>query len=165
MPKRFVSLWFRYLLTDWLMLRQPELTGAPFVFAVKERGRMIITAANKLAEAQGINKGMAAADAKAIIPGLVIVDDIPGKGNQLLKGLGLWCIRYTPIIAIDAPDGLIMDVSGCTHLWGNEQQYLNEIINRLKSKGYYAKGAMADTVGAAWAMAHFGPSAQIVESY
>ena len=74
-----------------------------------------------MAEAQGIAPGMVAADARAIVPSLAIIDDIPGLNVKLLKALGKWCIRYTPFTAIDPPAGLILDISGCTHLWGSEK--------------------------------------------
>src|ERR1700712_3756563 len=106
MNKRFVSLWFRHLTTDWLTLRRPELKEVPFVLVIPERGRVIITAANLSAEKQGISVGMAAADAKAIVPDLKVIDDIPGHAAKLLKALGEWCIRYTPIIAVALLDGL-----------------------------------------------------------
>jgi protein ImuB len=163
MNKRFVSLWFRHLTTDWLTLRRPELKGVPFVLVIPERGRVIITAANLPAEKQGISVGMAAADAKAIVPDLKVIDDIPGQAGKLLKALGEWCIRYTPIIAVDLPDGLILDVSGCTHLWSGERGYLKEIVTRLRSKGYDVRGAIADTAGAAWAVARFGKVKPIIE--
>ena len=163
MQKRFVSIWFRHLTTDWLTLRRPELKLMPFVFAAPIRGRMVITAANLLAEQQGIGVGMAAADAKAIVPSLEVVDDIPGKAAKLLEALGEWCIRYTPLVAVDLPNGLILDVSGCAHLWGGERAYLGAIIKILRSKGYDARGAMADTVGTAWAIARFGKVKPIIE--
>jgi protein ImuB len=163
MQKRFVSIWFRHLTTDWLALRRPELRGMPFVFAAPVRSRIVITAANALAENQGIMAGMAVADAKAIVPSLEVVDDIPGQAAKLLKALGEWCIRYTPMIAIDLPDGLILDVSGCAHLWGGERAYLKAIIKTLRNKGYDARGAMADTVGTAWAVARFGKLKPIIE--
>jgi protein ImuB len=163
MNKRFVSLWFRHLLTDWLALRRPELKDLPFVMAAPVHNRIIVTAANHLAEAQGVSVGMAAADAKALVLNLQVIDDIPGQAAKLLKALGEWCIRYSPIIAVDIPGGLLLDVSGCTHLWGGERGYLKEIITRLKSKGYDVRGAMADTVGAAWAVARFGRVKPIIE--
>jgi protein ImuB len=163
MRKRFVSIWFRHLTTDWLTLRRPELKTLPFVFVIPVRGRIVITGTNFLAEKQGISVGMAAADAKAIVPSLEVVDDMPGQAEKLLKALGDWCIRYTPLIAVDLPDGLILDVSGCAHLWGGERVYLGTIIKILRSKGYDARGAMADTVGAAWAVARFGRVKQIIE--
>jgi protein ImuB len=163
MQKRFVSIWFRHLVTDWLSLRRPELKQVPFVFAAPIRGRIVITATNLLAEAHGITASMAAADAKAIVPSLEVVEYLPDQAAKLLKALGEWCIRYTPLIAVDLPDGLILDVSGCAHLWGGERAYLGAIIKVLRSKGYDARGAMADTVGAAWAIARFGKTHPIIE--
>jgi protein ImuB len=163
MNKRFVSLWFRHLMTDWLTLRRPELKDVPFILVTPTRGRVVITAANLLAEAQDVTVGMAAADAKAIIPDLQVIDDMPGQPAKLLKALGEWCIRYSPLIAIDMPNGLILDISGCTHLWGSEKDYLKEIVTRLISKGYNVRGAMADTVGTAWAVARFGRIKPIIE--
>jgi len=164
MHKRFVTIWFRHLITDWLVIRQPALSDVPFIVVAKHRGRLVITAANILAENQGVTVGMAAADAKAIIPGLQVIDDRPGQAAKLLKALGEWCIRYSPIIAIDLPDGLILDVSGCAHLWGSERAYLKEIVTRLRSKGYDVRAAMADTVGTAWAISRFGQVTPIIES-
>jgi protein ImuB len=164
MQKRFVSLWFRHLLTDWFTLRQPELQLVPFVLVASQRNRIVITAANILAEQQGISTGMVAADAKAIIPSLKVIDDIPNKAERLLKKLGEWCIRYTPLIAVNLPDGLILDVSGCTHLWRSEQNYLNEIVSRLERNGFDVNGAMANTIGAAWAIARFGGKNEVISS-
>ena len=161
--KRYISLWFRHLMTDWLTLRRPELKDVPFVLAAPIRNRIVITAANFLAETQGVTVGMAAADAKAIVPGLLVIDDMPGQPAKLLKALGEWCIRYSPLIAADMPEGLLLDVSGCAHLWGGERGYLKEIITRLRGKGYDVRGAMADTTGTAWAIARFGRVNPIIE--
>ncbi|MCJ8209749.1 DNA polymerase Y family protein [Mucilaginibacter sp. RS28] len=163
MQKRYCAIWFRYLLTDWLAIRKPELKDVPFVLAASEKNRIIIKAANQLAEKQGIIPGSTAADAKAVIPDLKVFDFIPGKAEKLLAAIGEWCIRYTPLIAVDAPDGLLLDISGCTHLWGGEKGYLQEILKRLKGKGYYVRGAIADTIGAAWAIARFGKEKAIIE--
>ena len=88
----------------------------------------------------------------------------PELSARLLKGIAEWCIRYTPAVAIDLPDGLMLDVTGCTHLWGGEQQYLTSISKRIKSFGYEVHIAMADTIGTAWAVARFGKNITIVES-
>ncbi|MBB5441203.1 hypothetical protein HDC92_004910 [Pedobacter sp. AK017] len=120
MQKRFVSIWFRQLLANWQLIRRPELAEVPFVFAAPDHGRMMITAVNPLAAASGVEPGMRAADAKAICPGLEVLDDKPGRPRNLLRGLGEWCVRYSPIVAIDefGMDGLLMDVSGCSpRIW------------------------------------------------
>ncbi|SDP13166.1 protein ImuB [Mucilaginibacter sp. OK268] len=151
-------------MTDWLTLKQPELKEIPFVFATLDRNRIVITAANPVAEAQGVHCGMAAADAKAITTDLRILDHIPGKEAKLLRQLGLWCIRYTPVVMIDLPNGLILDISGCAHLWGGERAYLKEIVNKLRTSGYDARAAIADTIGTAWAIARFGKKTPLVEA-
>ncbi|MEJ7558477.1 MAG: DNA polymerase Y family protein [Pedobacter sp.] len=162
MAKRYLSIWFRYLTTDWLILHRTALKERPFVFAIPVHGRKLVSAMNAIAEAEGIEINMPTADAKALVPGLEIIDDKPGRNLKLLKGLGEWCIRYAPIVSIDPPDGLVLDISGCTHLWNGEREYLKEIVNRIKSKGYYARAAIADTVGTAWAISRYGSLSPII---
>lgn len=164
MQRRYMAIWFRYLTTDWLTIRKPAFKDIPFVFVAPERNRMVITAANPIAEAQGIYCGMTSADAKAITINLQVLEHVPGKEAKLLRQLGLWCIRYTPVVAIDLPNGLILDISGCAHLWGGERGYLKEIVNKLRASGYHARAAIADTIGAAWAIARYGKTTPIVES-
>jgi protein ImuB len=156
MAKRFVSIWFRYLATDWFTVRQPQLGSIPFVITAPSHGRMIVTAANPLAEAQGVYRGMVLADARAIIPSVHVEDHQPGFTEKLLRRIAEWCIRFTPIAAVDLPAGIILDATGCAHLWGGEASYIAELMNRLKAKGYHVRAAMADTIGAAWAIARFG---------
>ncbi|OQP62003.1 nucleotidyltransferase [Niastella vici] len=162
MEKRYVAIWFPYLATDWLELRKPELKNSAFVFSAPSHGRMVITAVNLHAQKLLINTGMVLADARAIYPALQYFDDRPGLTNKLLNKIAEWCIRFTPFVAIDTPDGIILDATGCSHLWGSEDAYVSDIINRLQSNGYQAKAAMAASIGAAWAIARFG-SAPVVD--
>lgn len=154
MPQRYVNIWFPHLMTDWFSIRRKELRNTAFVLAAPDHGRMIITAANPIAQWQGIAAGMAVADARAVHPSLQVIDDIPTQAEKLLDALGKWCIRFTPVTAVDLPDGLILDASGCAHLWGGETPYLEDLTTRLKNAGYHVRAAMADTIGAAWAVAH-----------
>jgi protein ImuB len=158
MAKRFVSIWFPYLATDWFSLRKPELKKRPFVLSAPSHGRMMITAACPLAQAKGIYPGMVVADARAVIGSLEVIDDKPGLVNQLLQRIAEWCIRFSPSSAVDPLGGIILDASGCSHLWGGDEAYLTDIITRLKARGYTARAAMADTIGAAWAFTRFGNS-------
>ena len=153
MAKRYVSLWFRHLKTDWLTLRQPQLSNKALVLSTPSHGKMLITATNFLAEKEGIHSGMAVADARAIFPSIEVMDDNPSLPEKLLNRIAEWCIRFSPFVAIDQTDGLIIDASGCSHLWGGDEPYLNDIIKRLKDRGYEVRGAMADTIGLACALA------------
>jgi protein ImuB len=162
MEKRFMALWFCRLKTDWKILRQPEFADIPFVFAMPDHNRIIITALNAIAQAEGLQVGMRVADAKAITPSIKVLNDIAGREIKLLSAIGEWCIRYSPAVAVDLPDGLILNISGCCHLWGDEAAYLNEVVQRFQSKGYTVKAAIADTIGTAWAMARFSLANMIV---
>jgi len=146
-----------------MVRRQPELKDIPFVMAAPDHGRMVIRAANAAAQGKGIDVDMVVADCRAILPSLLVIDDVPGMAEQLLHALAEWCLRYTPVVAADMPDGLILDASGCAHLWGGEKPYLEDIITKLRGFGYDVAAAMADTVGAAWAVARYGQRPMIVE--
>ncbi|HYF71024.1 MAG TPA: DNA polymerase Y family protein [Ohtaekwangia sp.] len=163
MGRRFVSIWFRYLRTDWFSLRQPELKKLPFVLRTSSRGRMIIAAANAVAEQQGIRCDMALADARAVVPALQVQDDDPDLIEKLLLRLAEWCIRFTPTVAVDPPDGLLFDATGCSHLWGGDDKYIEDITQRLQARGYDVRVAMADTVGIAWGLARFGKGSLIIK--
>jgi protein ImuB len=156
MAQRFISIWFRSLRTDWFCRRQPALKEVAFVLAVPDHGRKVITAVNTLGEKQGIHPGMVVADAKALYPSLQVLDDQPELPAKVLQALAEWCIRFTPVVAVDLPDGLILDASGCAHLWGGEEKYLHAIKERLTAFSYQVQLTIADTIGAAWGFARYG---------
>lgn len=151
-----MAIWFPQLLAEGMLRRRPHLKDTLFVVAAPDHGRMRITAVCPAAQKQGISVGMAVADARALVANIQVLDDEPQLPLQLLIGLGNWCIRYTPTVATDTPDGLLLDVSGCAHLWGGEEKYAADIQNRLKRFGYTTRIAIAGAVGAAWALARYG---------
>jgi protein ImuB len=163
MPQRFLSIWFRYLKTDWISNRRPLLRNVPFVLSAPDHGRLIVAAANAIAQQKGICEGMVLADARAICPTLEVINDIPRLPDKLLKSFALWCIRFTPVVAVDPPAGLILNISGCAHLWGGEINYAKEIKERLQKMGYYVIIGIADTIGAAWAISRLGKKDNIID--
>ena len=164
MAKRFFTIWFHYLKTDWFTIKKPELKQIPFVLAAPDHGRMVVTEANILAEKLGIYPNMVLADARIVIPSLKVIDYKATLSNKLLSGIADWCIRFTPTIALDLPDGLILDITGCAHLWGNEKKYHQDIVNRLNNLGYHVRAGIADTIGAAWAITRYGNNVSIIEN-
>lgn len=155
-------MWFCFLKTDWYTVREPALQQIPFILCKPDHGRMVVTAANELAQAQGIDVGMVVADARALLPGLTVLDENPGLEEKLLHRIAEWMIRFTPVVALDMPDGLVLDASGCTHLWGGDKEYITDIYKRLLSKGYTVRISIADTVGVARAVARFSKSGWVV---
>ncbi|TYR36713.1 DNA polymerase Y family protein [Sphingobacterium phlebotomi] len=162
MAKRYAVLWFPFLLTDWYTKHNPSLADIPFVFAMLVRGRMCVSAVNPLAAQLGVVPNMVVADARAAIPRLEVLPDKPLRKEKLLQGIGLWCMRYTPIVSVDTGDFLILDITGCAHLWGGEKVYLQEIHRQIRQKAYEVRIGIASTIGAAWAIARYGQQDTII---
>ena len=160
MGRRVVSLWLPRLATDRLARRQPVLRELPVVVIAGERGRMIVVAANPVAESAGILPGITLADARALEPSVRPVDAEPAADARALDGLAEWCGRYTPWVGVDAPDGVFLNITGCAHLFGGESALLKDLTGRLEGFGYRVRAAVADTPGAAWAIARHGGAGQ-----
>ncbi len=161
--QRFIAIWFRHLKTDWMIHCHPHLKNVPFALTFPDHGRMRITEVSAAAKAKGIRAGMVVADARIIFPAIQLFDDKPGLSDKLLKKLCLWCIRYTPCATLDPPSGIILDITGCAHLWGNEEVYFKEITSKLKNLGYHIRAAIADTIGTAWAVCRYGKVKSIIQ--
>ena len=99
---------------------------------------------------------MALAHATALVPGLVILDGQPEADAEALRRLAAWCHRYSPLTAPDPPDGLWLDVTGCAHLFRGEAALLDALAGRFARDGLHSCGGVADTPGAAHAVARHG---------
>lgn len=164
MSRRIVVIWFPHLVTDRLVRKRSDLKELPFVLVITERGRRIVKAVNVLAKEKGIYENMVLADCKALVPELMVFDYDETDPKKLLIAVAEWCIRFSPCISIELPDVLILDASGCTHLWGGEENYLNDIHKKFSAFGYTIRSAMADTIGVAWAVCHYGNDKSIIET-
>jgi protein ImuB len=109
-----------------------------------------------VAKARGLVPGMMLADARAIAPNLRVHPADAEAEAQLLDNIADWCRRFTPLVARDAPDGLLLDITGAAHLFGGEAQLVRDIEARLAAQNFAARAAIAPTPEAAWALAHFG---------
>jgi protein ImuB len=104
---------------------------------------------------------MGVADARAMHPSLEIVEADPKADRRLLEGLADWCDRYTPLVALDGTDGLFLDITGCSHLFGGEEALVADMLRRFSEQGLDARAAVASTAGAAWAVARFRGNAVV----
>lgn len=105
--------------------------------------------------------GQKATDAFALEPDLVTAEAEPEADAAALEALVDWCVRYSPAVAADAPDGLFLDITGVAHLWGGEAALLADFQGRLAENGLPFRCAIADTPAAAWALAHYGADGTI----
>lgn len=154
--RRILALWLPRLPTDRLERRRPELRARPLAAAAGERGRRVLRAVNAAAEAAGLAPGMGLADARAAEPGLEAVEADPAADAAALDRIAAWCVRYSPWVALDGPDGILVDATGCAHLFGGEAAMLEDLAGRLGRFGFAARAAVAPTAAAAWAASRFG---------
>ena len=126
-----------------------------------ERGVRRLYAVDPAAAALGLYVGQKATDAMALVPELQTADADPEGDLAALQTLVHWCVRFSPAVAADPPDGLFLDVTGVAHLWGGESAMLGDLLLRLGRQGIPARGAIAGSPGAAWALARFGDGAVI----
>ncbi len=124
--------------------------------AGRESGRRVVTAADAAACALGLRPGMPVARAQAQVPGLEIRPAAPGADRDSLGRLALWLMqRIAPVVAVDGADGIVIDATGAAHLHGGEATLLDGLVGRLALSGVTARAAVADTWGAAHALARF----------
>lgn len=101
---------------------------------------------------------MPATKAQVLVPGLVLEDADLATDLESLHALAGWMLRYSPIVAADPPDGIVLDTTGADHLRGGEEAMLDGLVVRLAASGFEARAAVADTWGVAHGVARFGPS-------
>jgi len=114
-----------------------------------------IDAVNPAARAAGAAAGMRLADARALCPALAAVPSDPAGDLACLEKLALWAQRWGPWSALDPPDGLLVDTTGASHLFGGEARLLADLAAAFGQRGFAARAALAPTAGAAWALVHF----------
>ena len=122
---------------------------------IQEDNARRLATIDDLAASLGARPGQTVADALALCPLLTIVDAEPEVDARALEALADWCTRFSPAVAVDAPDGLFLDIDGCAHLWGGEADLAAALLERLGAQNIPARLAIADTFGAAWALARY----------
>jgi protein ImuB len=156
---RVISLFLPTWPTDRLvrkLLDAAPPAKTPLILTSRSGSRRLVFAANMAAHGAGLHVGMPASKAQALVPDLIIRDAEPSEDADGLEKLALWALyRYSPIVAADPPDGIIIEASGGAHLHGGEIPMLNDMVDRLAAAGITARAAMADSWGAAHAFVRY----------
>jgi protein ImuB len=136
----------------------PPLWGArPTIVIARAGQREVVTAACPLAFDLGLSVGMAAAHARALVSDLDVLDADPAADVAWLARLALHAARHwTPTAAVSGRDGLWLDLTGASHLFGGEERFAARLLGFLKRLGFSARVAIAGTPGAAHALARYG---------
>lgn len=137
-------------------------TDAAFAIITEVKNALRLTHMTTEAREAGLREGMSVADARAICPELLTETGDVMREDILLRALRRWADRLSPWIALDSPDGLFLEISGCSHLFGGELLMAQNALVKLSDMQIAAKIGVADTKGAARALSRHGPKASSI---
>ena len=141
----------------------PPPEEPPLVTTYKVGPRVEIAAVNPAARALGLTPGTALTMARAQVPGLEVRGADPESDAADLRALAeLLARRWAPTVAISDTDGLFIDLTGVAHLYGGEARFVRRLLRLLARHGVSARVAVADTAGAAWALARYGGEGTLI---
>lgn len=168
--QRFLSIAFPYLPTDrisrqiwgksWRFQhsRGGQADCPPLAVIASVKSALRLSALNSAARQAGLHKDQTLTDARAILPELDCHEADEAADAALLESIADWCERYTPLLSIDiinGQPGLMLDITGCAHLFRGEQALRQDVISRLNAHGFVCTIAIASTPGAAWGLARY----------
>ena len=135
----------------------------PCVVVGKLNNALQITALNDAAAGFGLDRGLPLANARAVCPDVQVFDADEAADRVLLESIADWCDRFTPLVALDSPHGLLLDISGCAHLFGGEATMLRHVCASLIRQGFFVNAAIASTPVCARVMSHAAQSCIVAD--
>jgi protein ImuB len=152
--RRILSLWLPRLPIDRIKRFFSGAPGdgnafsgqtAPCIVVAKDNNGLVIHALDEAAERLGLHIGLPLANARAMCPDLQVFDADVVADAKTLSDIADWCDRFTPLVALDPPHGLFLDITGCAHLFGGEAAMLQTLVRALARQGFAVSAAIAGT--------------------
>ena len=153
--RRIIAIWFPYMGAERILRKTKHSLGKPVVIIAKKSQSEIISSISAAAQYKGLFVGQSLRDASAICPHLFVQTQNSYAETQFLKGICRWSSKFSPWVATEGNNGLIMDITGCSHLFGGEDKMITHILLAYDELGLTTKIGCADTVGAAWALSRY----------
>jgi protein ImuB len=153
--RRILSLWFPRLAAERLLRRMGGALPQPFAVVADRGGAQVLASLNAEAEGAGLVLGQPLRDATAMCPALLTRAADPLAEAAFLSVLRRWAGKFSPWVAEEPPAALVIDLTGCAHLFGGEAALLAEVQADCAGLGLTVRAGVADTPRAAWALARF----------
>ena len=148
-----------------VLRREPALTDAPLAIVVSQANTQTLGSLSVTASQEGLRRGMGLSDARALCPDIVTRPAEPLRDAAFLTALRRWAGKFSPWVATEGQEALFIDISGCAHLFGGEDGIAAAIEADSTALHLSHRIGIADTAGAAWAVARFaGQSALAARS-
>ena len=120
-------------------------SNVPCIVVAKQNNALQIFALDDAAARLGLDIGLPLANARAICPQLRVFDVDEAADAKALNAIAEWCDRFTPLVALDSPHGLFLDITGCVHLFGGEAAMMRLVCDVLTAQGFAVSAAIAGT--------------------
>ena len=146
--RRILSLWLPRLPIDRIKRAHSSAApgdNEPSIVVAKQNNALQIFALDDAAAHLGLSIGLPLANARAICPQLRVFDADAAADARALSDIAFWCDRFTPLVALDPPHGLFLDITGCAHLFGGEAALMQMICGALTRQGFVVSAAIAGT--------------------
>ncbi len=161
--RRYLAVYVPRWPVQCLRRTQPEARGQPVVLFERSARGVAVRVCSQEANALGVHVGMSLADAKALSTELLLYELNLSECQVALEELCLWATRFSPLTGVEPvgphasfPEALLLDVTGCASVFGGEEKLLNLAVSSFNKHGYKIRAAIASTLGAAWALTHYG---------
>jgi len=163
--RRILSLWFPRLAAERLLRAESGIMDAPFAVVADKGNMQVLASLSVSAQAEGLTRGQPMRDAQAMCPNLITRLASPQAEAHFLTILRRWAGKFSPWVSEQLPASLAIDLTGCAHLFGGEEALLKQAEQDCADLGLSVHAGIADTVGAAWALARYaGQPAQATRS-
>lgn len=153
--RRILSLWFPRLQAERVFRADRGVSEAPLAVVANQGNAQVLVSLSVSAGEAGLLPGQPLRDAQAMCPELITRLQNPVAEAAFLKSLRRWAGKFSPWVAEDPPEGLMVDVTGCAHLFGGETGLVAEVEGDCAGLGLTVRAGIADTPGAAWALARY----------
>ena len=126
-----------------------------------QRGGCVVLCSRRAVE-EGVRSGMPLSEARALLENRSAPHFEPydaHASHEALRMLAQWCQQFCPVVGLeeaDAPQCLLLDITGCAHLFQGERRLAEQVVDAFWHRGFFVHVAVADTIGAAWAVSHYG---------
>ncbi len=155
MARRILSLWFPRFAAERVLRRGGATLPEPFAVVAEAGGAQRLASLNREAEAAGLRAGQPLRDATAMCAGLRTVAADPPADAAFLTVVRRWAGKFSPWVAEEPPAGLVIDLTGCAHLFGGEAALMEVVETDCADLGLTMRAGLGDTPGAAWALARY----------
>jgi len=153
--RRILSLWFPRLAAERAVRQGQGMPGVPFAIVGEQKNAQVLVSLSIEAEQSGLRHGQPLRDARAMCPDLQTKLQNAALDRAFLTVLRRWAGKFSPWVSEEEPDALAIDLTGCAHLFGGEEALIAQVEDECLVLGLTVCAGLADTVGAAWALARY----------